>query len=106
MNHYYVYTISNINNDKLYVGVTNDPKRRWREHLYKSEKESVSKIYSAMKKYGKSTFSMNILYCTNDKDHNFDMEVEFISTLDSIDNGYNIDAGGKGGSTSRSTFAV
>jgi group I intron endonuclease len=102
MTHYYVYTISNTNNEKIYIGVTNNPTRRWREHLYKSDKVGISKLYAAMKKYGKSTFRMDIIYCTDDREHNFDMEVKFIHDLRTIDDGYNIDAGGKGGSTYRS----
>ncbi|MBR3307918.1 MAG: GIY-YIG nuclease family protein [Lachnospiraceae bacterium] len=49
MNHYYVYILSNWNNNVLYVGMTNDIKRRLYEHKNKmidgfTKKYNVDKL--------------------------------------------------------------
>lgn len=61
-------------------------------------KQYNSALYSAMRKYGADTFSMEVLVCTkNEEDCQF-LERKFISDLNClVPNGYNIDAGGKGG---------
>jgi putative endonuclease len=43
LNYYYVYIISNFNNKVLYIGVTNDLKRRIYEHKNKLIKGFTSK---------------------------------------------------------------
>lgn len=47
---YYVYTIKNSINSKVYYGKTNNPDARWKQHLSRmNSKEYNSAIYSAMK---------------------------------------------------------
>lgn len=46
---YYVYIITNINNTVLYVGVTNDLRRRVCEHKEGTSKNSFSKRYKLCK---------------------------------------------------------
>lgn len=97
---YYIYVISNIKNNSLYIGVTNDPERRMKEHMsLHSKKHLVSKVKSAVKKYGPENFTMTVIYCTRSKDHVYEMEKFLISEYNTLTpNGYNIHPGGYGGS--------
>lgn len=56
----YLYAIQNKINNKLYIGITNNPKLRWSMHksVHKTKK---SKLYSSMKKYGTDNFEFMIL---------------------------------------------
>jgi len=46
---YYIYIITNVNNTVLYIGVTNDLKRRIYEHKNGLVKNSFSKKYNLNK---------------------------------------------------------
>lgn len=50
---YFVYTLRNTENGKIYIGVSNNPKRRLREH-----QRSQYPIGSALRKYGVDKFTM------------------------------------------------
>jgi group I intron endonuclease len=58
----YIYKISNILNDKFYVGRTNDINRRWKTHLELLNKGShhSSHFQNAWNKYDKSVWSFEI----------------------------------------------
>lgn len=55
---YNLYGIFNKLNGKLYIGITNNPKRRWYEHTKNSKKitEQSYAIHLAMNKYGIQNF--------------------------------------------------
>ena len=56
----YVYLITNLINDKKYVGITNNIKRRWSNHCHPSKgREQV--ISNAIKKYGVDNFKFEVL---------------------------------------------
>lgn len=55
----YIYKIENLVNHKLYIGQSNDPKRRFEEHCSICKESSL--IYLAILKYGKDNFEMTIL---------------------------------------------
>ena len=60
----YIYKITNLINNKKYIGQTNDPNRRWQEHQRFGntiEEEKTKLLYSAMKKYGKDNFIFEII---------------------------------------------
>lgn len=99
---YYVYKITNTINNKVYIGVTNNLDRRWKEHVYKSEKVIASKLYAAIRKHDIQNFNMEVIYCTSSKEHVFESEVLMIIEQNSVEDGYNIDSGGYGGSDYRS----
>lgn len=54
----YIYKIQNLINGKCYIGLTDDPKRRWSEHCYK---KSSSAIHSAIQTFGEHNFSFQII---------------------------------------------
>ena len=87
-----VYKISNIINQKTYIGVhkTNDPND--------SYFGSGIAIKNAVKKYGKENFTKEILFVTENKDEAFLKEKEL--TVDFFkEANYNMKLGGVGGFT-------
>ena len=59
----YIYKITNIINNKKYIGQTNDIKRRFLEHknLGYSEEEKTKLLYRAFNKYGIENFTFDII---------------------------------------------
>lgn len=91
---HYIYKISNTINDKIYIGQTIDPSRRWKEH--KRSKENGMLIARALLKYGPDNFNFDVIAsCCTLEDANM-IEALIISQYDSanISYGYNIDPGG------------
>lgn len=62
-----IYKIANTNNNKLYIGISNNPEARWREHLYDAKRKR-NKLYNAMRKYGAGTFKMEVLHWCGSRD--------------------------------------
>lgn len=90
MKKFYLYKLENSVNGKCYLGITSNPKRRFREHM--NPKSSCKKLARAISKYGEACFSMEIL-CIGEEGYILDMERKAIVAFDSIDKGYNILAG-------------
>jgi group I intron endonuclease len=96
MDIYSIYLITNLVNDKKYVGFTNDPPQRWRSHKSLS---SQSRISQAIQKYGIDNFTFEVIYQSLDKDHTFNvMEQYFINLYGTRKSrfGYNRTDGGQG----------
>jgi group I intron endonuclease len=98
MNVYCIY----FKNGKRYVGVESTPGRRINEHR-KSKKPKVGNIQlvtRAIRKHGWDTCSWRYLAINASKDEGFKLEKFFIKYFgtQNPDNGYNIGAGGEGGS--------
>lgn len=96
MTTYYLYTLTNIENGKIYVGLSNEPYRRLSEHFQRSFNNSSDyKINRALRKYGASCFKFCVL-----GEGSFDfiarMEVRLIKDLNTKDDGYNQTEGGEG----------
>lgn len=90
----YLYKITNLINNKVYVGITNDYKRRWREH--KTNHNPKSLIAKAIRKYGKENFSFDILDSGMSLEQSEIRETETIQLVGSlVPNGYNISKGGQ-----------
>lgn len=92
----YIYKITNLINNKKYIGKTNDIKRRKREHFsnYNIEREPNKILYKAMLKYGKGNFLFEIIEECDDSIWE-DREKYWIEHCNSlIPNGYNMIDGG------------
>lgn len=96
-NESYIYKITNMVNNKVYVGQTYDVKYRWSHHKSDLTHHRHHNIHlqSAWDKYGEENFKFEIIeQClTNEVD---EREQFWISKYDSYHNGYNLDLGGNG----------
>lgn len=94
----YIYKITNLINGKIYIGQTNNPKRREREHFSLTpsilEDNDGKILYNALLKYGPQNFSFEII---EDKCENYNEKEKFwIKTLNTlIPFGYNMTDGGE-----------
>lgn len=88
-----IYRITNLVNQKIYIGQSTDLKRRFSE--YKNIKKASRLMERALNKYGTDNFKIEpILYCSLE---NLDIfERCFIHTFDTMDRdyGYNLESGG------------
>lgn len=88
----YIYKIKNNINNKIYIGVSVNPKERFRFHCLSSNKNLIG---LAINKYGKENFKLEILLC-GPKDYCYEMEPIMIKEYNTIrPNGYNIAKGGE-----------
>lgn len=99
-----IYKITNIQNNKCYIGKTNDSNRRWADHqrlaFTKNHKEYEKALYKAMRKYGLANFTFEIIEEIEDYDIKAgEREQYWISYYDSYNLGYNETLGGDGGSS-------
>ena len=93
-----IFVIKNNINEKVYIGqTTSDIKTRFNQHLKNSTLKSRNyKIYNAIKKYGKSNFSIEVLEENININELNDKEIYYIQKYDSFNNGYNSTKGGDG----------
>jgi group I intron endonuclease len=96
---HYLYKITNLINQKIYIGQTNNPENRWASH--KSSANNPDKydgiIAKAFAKYGIDSFTFDIIaQCITQDDANY-IEIELIKQYDSRNHsvGYNIAPGGE-----------
>lgn len=103
---FFCYKITNLINNKVYIGKTNNAMVRWRSHRSCATNISDPKysypISNAIRKYGIDNFKFEILYSCNLEQEAFDHEIYFISLYRSNRNihgklfGYNLTNGGEG----------
>lgn len=96
---YYVYLITNALNNRKYIGVSNNPDRRFKEHLKRAtnvSEDGCKRLSRAIRKYGADSFKIEILYETDERLSAFDAEVFYISLFGSYEFGYNASKGGEG----------
>jgi group I intron endonuclease len=88
----YIYKITNILNNKVYVGKTEqEPKTRWRQHFVGMGNGKKMPIHLALKKYGYKNFQFEIVYVCFDNKDAIHAEGYFINTFTSIaPYGYNV----------------
>lgn len=90
---YNLYKITNLLNNKVYIGVTNrDPEERFAEHKRPSSKSFISK---AIQSNGVENFSFEVLLTNIEDEKISNLECEYIKKYNSLlPNGYNADLGG------------
>lgn len=94
----YIYCITNIIDNKQYIGKTvSTVVNRWKEHLndYKRQHCEKRALYEAMKKYGVENFKCETV-CECDNELLEDKEKEYIEKYGTFHNGYNLTKGGDG----------
>lgn len=96
----FIYKITNKVNGRLYIGQTiQSVKERFYQHCANkcSRESSNMAIHRAIKKYGKSNFTLEVIEETDSLRLN-DSEKYWIKYYNSFNDGYNSTAGGQGGS--------
>jgi group I intron endonuclease len=98
---YSIYTFTNMTNQKVYVGISNNPERRMKTHISMSNNSSNYLLHKAIRKYGVDKFTFNVIAQTWTKELAFSLEQYFIDDLasyfhDSRFGGYNMTKGGDG----------
>lgn len=106
---YSIYKITNLSNNKVYVGWTSrDPSTRFEEHqkTIKPKHQERSAISYAIEKHGVGGFVFEVIYQTKDRTHSQEMETWFIEQHQSLVEqwGYNKDLGGTGHKRTQETI--
>lgn len=94
----FIYCITNIVNQKQYVGKTlNSVEQRWSEHLndYKRPRCEKRALYDAFIKYGIENFRCETLCECLDSELE-EKEIYYIELYNTFHNGYNLTKGGDG----------
>jgi group I intron endonuclease len=98
---FFIYKITNLINQKIYIGKTNNIKKRWNSHkaaAIAKNKKDFSILHKALLKYGFENFKIESLFEYDSEIEALEQEMFLIATLDSRNReiGYNISAGGDG----------
>lgn len=101
-----VYLITNLLDDKMYVGQTwwNLP-RRWQQHLYEVDTRSTLYFHKAIRKHGRENFVAGVLAWADNQDELDKLETLWIAVLGTTNRrrGYNLTHGGRGGKHTEAT---
>ena len=95
---YSIYKITNLIDNKCYIGVDSYFPKRIKQHksnLSKNKHKNKHLQYS-YNKYGKENFSFELLENCDSREIMLNREIELISFYDSLNNGYNYTIGGEG----------
>ena len=96
---YTVYKITNICNEKIYIGVTSKTvEQRWKSHILSSRKNQLA-LGAAIRKYGEDNFKIEVLELCSSKHQALEQEIFWIKELKSYissGRGYNMTLGGDG----------
>lgn len=93
----YVYKITNKINNKLYIGITNDIKKRWsNEKSYPADPKRRQVIQEAIHKYGTDNFIFEVIAKGLSIEEAVQQEKNLILEYNTlIPNGYNVHPGGE-----------
>jgi len=100
----FIYKIINNKNNMIYVGKTiKSIEERWKLHTSCKKSQKNRYLYRAILKYGKDSFSIEIIETVENNKNLNEREKFWINELNSlIPHGYNMTLGGDGGDTSNS----
>lgn len=90
-----IYKITNLINDKSYIGQSIHIEERWRKHRNYSFEYAEYPLYRAFRKYGLENFSFEILEYCQENELN-EKEKYYISLYQTFGQGYNQTEGGEG----------
>ncbi len=98
---HYIYTIHNIINNKIYVGKSQDPIKRWKKHITVAQckrKREKYFLHRAIQKYGKHNFIFSIIQNFQSEQDCTTAEIYWINYFQSNNSklGYNLTVGGEG----------
>lgn len=89
-----IYQIKNTINGKIYIGSTNNVRKRWNNHRCKlnNNKHENQYLQLAWQKYGESSFEFTIIEEVNDKNR-IEREIYYLNETKSYERniGYNFD---------------
>jgi group I intron endonuclease len=94
---HYIYKITNLLNQKVYIGQTTKPKGRWSSHRSEAKKDkSKLPIHKAIRKYGTDNFLFELIASCQTQENTDYSESQIIIQYDSRNNekGYNLKPGG------------
>jgi len=92
----YIYSIYNTLSGKRYIGQTIQPfHKRITQHFYQAKKGIDTPLYSALRKYARTDFKIEIIEECN-KDLLNEKEIYWINYFNTFNEGYNCDLGGGG----------
>lgn len=103
---HYLYRIMNTLNDKIYIGQSNNPEYRWKQHKYDSRRENpVQYVHRAMAKYGIKNFTFEVIATCKTQEDTDEIESLLIIQYNSRNKecGYNLMVGGSHGGHSEET---
>jgi group I intron endonuclease len=104
---FFIYKITNILNNKIYIGKSKSPDKRFARHLYVAEKQiknnnQFQPIHAAIAKYGRDNFTLEIIDEALEEIDIFGKEIYWIdfhkSNISRYPDalGYNLTDGGEG----------
>lgn len=89
-----IYKITNMINNKIYIGQSIDPNHRFISHCSRANNDSDnSPIHTAIKKYGKENFVLDIIEWTEDYNNRERYWIQKLNSLSPF--GYNVAKGGE-----------
>jgi group I intron endonuclease len=90
-----VYLITNLINNKKYVGITTQTlKTRWWQHKHISS--CCSALHTAISEYGTDNFNIKLLKICSSEEEMIESEMDYIDQFNTIcPNGYNVHSGGQ-----------
>jgi group I intron endonuclease len=95
-----IYKFTNKINNKIYIGFTMNLKDRKKHHKFSAKNGNKQIFYNAIRKYGWKNFTVDVIYCSKERDYTLNvMEEYFIRLYNSHYQdgyGYNMTYGGEG----------
>jgi len=94
-----IYKITNLINNKIYIGKTEDRfiERFW-QHIWSLDKKIHynKHLENAWQKYGSDNFRFEVVHIQNENEDINELEKKYIVKYDTFENGYNKTYGGEG----------